>query len=101
MEFLATFSESIIYLLVFFIVVGETGVIALFFLPGDTLLFSLGMFASQGIVSLPIIIGVLFTASVIGNIVGYTLGRLVRDYHHKSTILSKIPAHYIAKTERF
>lgn len=101
MQFLIHYSESIIYLLVFLIVLGEIGVVALFFLPGDTLLFSLGMFADQGLVSLPIIIGVVFVAACIGNIVGYETGRYVRGHYKQYGLFKRVPERYILKTEHF
>lgn len=101
MQFLTHYSESIIYTIVFLIVLGETGVLALFFLPGDTLLFSLGMFSDQGLVSLPIVIAVVFVAAFIGNIIGYETGNYVRDHYKQYSLFKRVPEHYILKTEYF
>jgi membrane-associated protein len=57
------------------IVFAETGLLVGFFLPGDTLLLSAGIFASQGKLHLiPTIIAVI-VASILGNIAGYHIGK--------------------------
>ena len=55
----------------------ETGAFFGFFLPGDSLLFTAGYFASQGFVSLPILLIFVFLAAVIGDSVGYAFGAKV------------------------
>ncbi len=98
---LTTVSEPLIYLLAFATVFLETGVAPFFFLPGDTLLFSLGLFAHQGLIRLEIIIPVLIIAGFVGNLIGYYLGSFVREKHHSSRLLRNIPDKYIKKTELF
>jgi membrane-associated protein len=70
-----------IYLLLF-IVFAETGLFVGFFLPGDSLLFTAGLFCSTGILRLhPIILVILIiTAAVGGNIVGYSFGKKVGKF---------------------
>jgi membrane-associated protein len=47
-----------------------------FFLPGDTLLFTAGFFSAQGkLPALPIVIAAIVLAAIIGDNVGYQLGR--------------------------
>lgn len=53
----------------------ETGLLIGFFLPGDTLLFAAGFFASQGKISLLGSIAVVIFGAFIGNIVGYEIGK--------------------------
>lgn len=57
----------------------ETGVIVLAFLPGDSLLFTVGLFTATGIIDIPIWITcvVLFIAAVAGDQLGFTIGRRV------------------------
>jgi membrane-associated protein len=62
-------------LLVGGIVFAESGLLIGFFLPGDTLLFGAGLAASQGELSLPILILVVIAAAIIGDNVGYSIGR--------------------------
>lgn len=62
-------------LLVAFIVFAESGLLVGFFLPGDTLLFTAGFFASQGALNLPVLIVAVVLAVIIGDNVGYSIGR--------------------------
>jgi membrane-associated protein len=101
MHILTSLSEPLIYLVAFAIIFAESGFIFFFFLPGDTLLFALGIFASQGIVSTGVIIGVLIVAALLGNLVAYYLGSFIRDKRETSKVLRKVPEKYIIKTESF
>jgi membrane-associated protein len=53
----------------------ETGLLAGFFLPGDTLLFAAGFFAAQGRLELFLTLFALYVAAVAGNMMGYEIGR--------------------------
>lgn len=57
----------------------ETGVLVLAFLPGDSLLFTVGLFSATGIIDVPIWITclVLFVAAVAGDQLGFTIGRKI------------------------
>ncbi|MFB9376930.1 DedA family protein [Kineococcus gynurae] len=59
------------------IVFAECGLLIGFFLPGDSLLFSVGLFSHQGIVphALWLCCVVLSTAAFVGNVTGYEIGR--------------------------
>ncbi|MBM3140260.1 MAG: DedA family protein [Chloroflexi bacterium] len=61
----------------FGIVFAETGLLVGFFLPGDSLLFTAGFLASQGVLDVRILIVVTFVAAVAGDQVGYMFGRRV------------------------
>lgn len=61
----------------FAIVFAESGLLVGFFLPGDSLLFTAGLFASKGELSLPVILVGCFVAAVLGDQVGYAFGRRV------------------------
>lgn len=63
------------YALLAAIVFSETGLLLGFFLPGDSLLFTVGVVAGAGHLNIVLIIAVLFAAAVIGDAVGYQLGR--------------------------
>ena len=63
------------YALLFSIVFAETGLLAGFFLPGDSLLFTVGMVAGAGHLDIIAIIILLAAAAVIGDGAGYLLGR--------------------------
>jgi membrane-associated protein len=62
-------------LIVAAIVFAESGLLIGFFLPGDTLLFSAGLLASQGYFPITWLIFAIVVAAVIGDNVGYTIGR--------------------------
>lgn len=57
------------------IVFAESGLLIGFFLPGDTLLFSAGLLASQGALSLPWLLVIVTLAAIVGDNVGYSIGR--------------------------
>lgn len=59
------------------IIFSECGLLLGFFLPGDTLLFSVGLFVSQGVIgeSIWVVCVVLTVGAVLGNVVGYEIGR--------------------------
>ena len=61
----------------FAIVFAESGLLIGFFLPGDSLLFTAGLLASQGKLSLPVILVGCFVAAVAGDQVGYAFGNRV------------------------
>jgi membrane-associated protein len=59
----------------FAIVFAESGLLAGFFLPGDSLLFTAGLLASQGHLNFPVIVVGTFVSAVAGDQVGYVIGR--------------------------
>ena len=64
-----------VYALLFLIIFVETGVVVMPFLPGDSLLFVVGAMCGVGLMSLPLSLGLLFAAAVLGNQSNYALGR--------------------------
>jgi membrane-associated protein len=97
--------ESIIHaggvLIVALIVFAESGLLVGFFLPGDTLLFGAGLAASQGEISLPLLIIAVVFAAVIGDNVGYSIGRRTghRIFKKKDGIIFR--HEYLEKSEKF
>lgn len=57
------------------IVFAETGLLIGFFLPGDTLLLTAGVFAAQGKLPLIPTVLVIALASIVGNVAGYKIGQ--------------------------
>jgi membrane-associated protein len=59
------------------IIFAECGLMLGFFLPGDTLLFAAGVLVKKGTIDAPLwyVILLAFAASVVGNLVGYSVGR--------------------------
>jgi len=73
--------ESIIHYggfgLLLFVVYSETGLFVGFFLPGDSLLFTAGLFTATGLIDLPVLVvsmSICF-AAIAGNSTGYLFGR--------------------------
>lgn len=62
-------------LLITAIVFAESGMLVGFFLPGDTLLFAAGFFASQGKLPLIPLILLIIGAAIAGDNVGYSIGK--------------------------
>lgn len=65
------------YLGIFAIVFAESGLLIGFFLPGDSLLFTAGFLASQGIFDIKILAILCFVGAVLGDSVGYLFGHRV------------------------
>lgn len=61
--------------LIALIIFTESGLLVGFFLPGDTLLFAAGILAAQGGLNIVHTIIVIILAAIIGDNVGYTIGR--------------------------
>ena len=77
MDFLdpRTLIETFGYIGLFVIVFAESGLFFGFFLPGDSLLLTAGLFASRGDLNIWILLPLLFVAAVLGDNVGYWFGR--------------------------
>lgn len=83
------------------IVFSESGLLIGFFLPGDTLLFSAGLLASTGKINLLLLIFVTVVAAVIGDNVGYSIGKRTgkKIFTKKESLLFK--QEYIEKASLF
>jgi len=69
--------KTIGYFGIFGIVFAESGLLIGFFLPGDSLLFTAGFLASQGFLSITLLVVGTFIAAVSGDSVGYAFGKKV------------------------
>lgn len=65
-----------LYLVLFGIIFVETGVVVFPFLPGDSMLFAVGALAGSDSspLKLPILVGLLWGAAVLGDAVNYSIG---------------------------
>jgi len=67
-----------IYAILFLIVFSETGLVVTPWLPGDSLLFAVGALVaidSSGTLQLPVVIGLLIVAAILGNTCNYAIGK--------------------------
>ena len=64
-----------VYALLFLIIFVETGLVVMPFLPGDSLLFIVGALAGAGLISLPLAMGLLALAAILGDQLNDTIGR--------------------------
>jgi membrane-associated protein len=80
-----------VYAVLFAIVFCETGLVVLFFFPGDTLLFIAGAFCATGEMSYPLLMGLLILAAVTGNTLNYWIGEAIgqRVFTHDYRWLNK------------
>lgn len=74
---LKTLIEAVGYIGIFGIVFAESGLFVGFFLPGDSLLFTAGLLASQGYFNILILLVLAVTGAILGDNVGYAFGRKV------------------------
>jgi len=85
------------YLILFFIVFCETGLVITPFLPGDSLLFVAGTLAANGILNLFFLFLVFVIAAILGDTVNYWIG----NYFGEQVFLRFINKDYIEKTKEF
>jgi membrane-associated protein len=89
------------YAALFAIVYSETGLLVGFFLPGDSLLFTVGVVAGAGQLDLLTVILVLSSAAILGDSTGYLLGRKTgpRIFSRPDSRLFK--QEYVTRTRAF
>ena len=73
-QFVATYGLWV-YALLFAIIFVETGLVVMPFLPGDSLLFVVGALCGAGLMSLPLAMGLLMVAAILGDQTNYSIGR--------------------------
>ena len=95
-------APNLVYILAFLIILVESGIFFLFFLPGDSLLFALGILAAGGEVALGHLIVVLIGAAILGNLLGYFFGTLMRrGLLEGRKYLPKVKSEHLARAETF
>lgn len=65
----------LVYGILFAIIFVETGLVIMPLLPGDSLLFAVGMFAAQGSLNLVLVIVLLIIAAFLGDTTNYYIGK--------------------------
>lgn len=98
---LVSLIKTIGYLGLFGIIFAESGILAGFFLPGDSLLFTAGFLASQGYLNLWLLIGITFAGAVLGDSVGYAFGRRIGPAIFKREDSRIFHKEHLARAEKF
>ena len=89
------------YLLLFLIIFCETGLVVTPILPGDSLLFAVGVFAARGDLDIYKIWPLLAFAAVLGDNVNYAVGNYIgpKVFHYENSRIFK--KEYLQKTHNF
>jgi len=90
-----------IYAILFFIVFAETGFVVTPFLPGDSLLFIAGSLAALGNMDVHLLVFLLFTAAVLGNILNYEIGRWLGPKVFADKKSRWLNPHHVERTHEF
>ena len=92
---------SVGYIGIFLTVFAESGLLIGVFLPGDSLLFTAGLLASQGIFSITWLLLGCFLAAVIGDNVGYSFGHRIgpKIFTREDSLFFR--KSYVIKTQHF
>lgn len=92
-----------VYAILFLIIFCETGLVVTPFLPGDSLLFLVGMFAHRATNDLNIVwlIVILIIAAILGDAVNYLIGRLFGEKLFSNPNSKIFKQEYLAKTNGF
>lgn len=92
-----------IYIILFAVIFIETGLVAMPFLPGDSLLFTAGLFAKSGELNLTYLLILLYIAAVLGDNCNYWVGRKIGLRVFNITIKGRkiVKKEYLDKTEAF
>ena len=85
------------------IIFAECGLLIGFFLPGDSLLFVVGLFTGNGTIPQPIwlVCAVLFVSALAGNVVGYWVGYKAGPTLFRRPNSRLFKQEYVESTERF
>ncbi|MCX7082399.1 MAG: DedA family protein [Methylococcales bacterium] len=92
---------STTYIILFLVILCETGLVVLPFLPGDSLLFAAGAFAAKGDMNVATLFMTLCVAAILGDSINYEVGRIIGPriaQREKSRYVNK---EHIAKTHQF
>jgi membrane-associated protein len=89
------------YAVLFAIVFAETGLVVAPFLPGDSLMFAVGVLSAGGLMNIWIVYPALLAASILGDTVNYWIGQFIGPKvfsRENSKIFKK---EYLEKTREF
>ncbi|MDD4988961.1 MAG: VTT domain-containing protein [Candidatus Pacebacteria bacterium] len=89
------------YFGIFVVIFAESGFLLGFFLPGDSLLFTAGVLASQGIFNIWILVPLIVVAAILGDSFGYYMGNKFgpKIFIRKDSFFFK--QEYVERTNKF
>ncbi|MCP9757588.1 cytochrome O ubiquinol oxidase [Lacihabitans sp. CCS-44] len=94
--------DKLTYALLFLVIFVETGLIVMPFLPGDSLLFAVGLLAATtGQLDVAVVIPLLILAALLGDNVNYFIGRRFSDFVKSREKILFLKREYITQTEDF
>ena len=95
--------KDTLYIILFLVIFIETGLVIMPFLPGDSLLFTAGLFDRSGYMNMAFLVTLLFAAAILGDNANYWIGRKIglRALHIKFRGKNLIKQEYIDKTHSF
>lgn len=95
--------QQAIYVVLFLVIFIETGLVIMPFLPGDSLLFTAGLFAASGELSIGLLLGLLVVAAILGDNINYWVGRKLGlgVLHWKFKGRQLVKEKYIDQTHEF
>lgn len=100
-DFIAA-NGSLTYALLFAIIFVETGFVVMPLLPGDSLLFSVGLLAAaSGQLSLSTVIPLMIVAALLGDQLNYYIGRNFSEWVKSREKILFLKREHIEKTEAF
>jgi membrane-associated protein len=93
---------TLIYVFLFLIIFMETGIVVLPFLPGDSLLFAIGLLAgTTGGIEVHKIIPLLVVAALLGDNLNYFIGRKFGNFVQSREKVLFLKREHITKTEKY
>lgn len=102
---LSTFIDqngTLTYGLLFLIIFVETGLVAMPLLPGDSLLFAVGVLAAAtGKIDVAFVIPLLISAALLGDNVNYFIGKYFSEFIKSKDKILFLKREHITKTEEF
>lgn len=89
------------YLVLFLVVFAESGLLVGFFLPGDSLLFTVGVVAGAGKLNIAAMIAMLAFASMAGDGIGFLIGNKIgyRLFERRNSVIFR--REYLDRTHAF
>ncbi|OPJ63964.1 VTT domain-containing protein [Clostridium oryzae] len=89
------------YLLLFVVILIETGVVIMPILPGDSVLFITGAFAAIGSFNIALLIIIVYAAAVIGDTMNYHIGKYIGRKIYDKEKVRFLKKEYLYKTQTF